>query len=147
MEGTYTNCKFEQTYFTLLGKHEFIGCEFDAMNNEHCMWTYGANDVSFKDCKFNYSDRCVNVYVDNGNGSAKVLYDNCEFVTSATDSKGAVEINSSAFPQGVTIDFVNDCVAPAYGEMVFISGWDSANGENATIKINGVETTVPRLER
>ena len=147
MEGKYTNCKFEKLYFTLYGKHEFINCEFDAQSDEHCMWTYGAKDVSFKSCKFNYSDRCVNVYVDNGDDSAKVLFDDCKFVTANTGSKGAVEINSSAFPKGVTIDFVNDCVAPAYGEMAFISGWDSANGANATVTINGVETTVPQLAK
>ncbi len=147
MEGKYTNCKFEKLYFTLYGKHEFINCEFDAQSDEHCMWTYGANDVSFKGCKFNYSDRCVNVYVDNGDDSAKVLFDDCEFVTANAGSKGAVEINSSAFPKGVTIDFVNDCAAPAYGEMAFISGWDSANGANATVTINGVETTVPQLAK
>ena len=42
---------------------------------------------------------------------------------------------------------MTDCTAPAHGEMVFISGWDSTNGATATVKINGNETDVPQLEK
>ena len=82
----------------------------------------------------------IDVYLDNGTGSVEVAFENCTFSTSNTSSKGAVEINSSAFPQGATLSFTN-CTAPAYGTMVGISGWDSTNGATATVTVDGVTIT------
>ena len=144
MEGTYKNCTFVNNYFTLYGKHEFIGCTFNAPaltgsnKNEHCMWTYGAEEVDFVNCVFNYSDRGVNVYVDNGANApgikSDVAFTNCVFNTTNASSEGAVEINSSPFTAGVTVA-LNGCTAPAYGEMVYISRWDSTNGRTATVTV------------
>lgn len=86
------------------------------------------------------------MYLDHGTADAKVAFENCVFTTTASGSKGAVEINSSAFPLGVKVDFTG-CVKPANGEMVFISGWDSANGANATVTIDGTTVTVPQLSK
>ena len=146
MEGTYKNCTFVNNYFTLYGKHEFIGCTFNApaltgsFQNEHCMWTYGAEEVDFVNCEFNYSDRGVNVYVDNGANApgitSNVAFTNCVFNTTNASSEGAVEINSSPFTGGVTVALTG-CTAPAHGEIAFISGWDPLNGANATVTVNG----------
>ena len=131
----FNNCIVKDLLF-LYSPTKFTGCKFVATQTEHNVWTYGANKVEFVDCEFNYSDRCVNVYVDNGTGSAAVAFDGCTFVTENTASEGAVEVNSSAFPQGVTVDF-NGCTAPAHGKMVYISKWDGTKGKNATITIDG----------
>ena len=131
----FNNCIVKDLLF-LYSPTKFNNCEFVATQTEHNVWTYGANKVEFVDCEFNYSDRCVNVYVDNGKGSAAVAFDGCTFVTENTASEGAVEVNSSAFPQGVTVDF-NGCTAPAKGEMVYISKWDGTKGKTATITIDG----------
>ena len=61
-------------------------------------------------------------------------------------SKGAVEINSGSFTTSIKVDF-DECAKPAYGEMVFISGYDSANGSKATVTIGGTVTTVPQLAK
>ena len=146
MEGTYKNCTFVNNYFTFSGKHEFIGCTFNAPNDEHCMWTYGANEVIFNDCEFNYSDRCINVYTEAGLANGVVTATDCEFVTANTSSKGAIEINSGSFANSIAVNLTG-CTAPAHGEIAFISGWDSANGAKATVTINGVVTTVPQLAK
>ena len=130
---------------TLYSNTVFDNCTFETSTG-HCVWTYGSKDVKFKDCKFSYSDRCVNVYIDNGTEDAKVVFENCVFTPTASSSKGAVEINSSVFPNGVKVDFTA-CVSPAYGEMVFISGWDSTNGATATVTIDGSIVTVPQLAK
>ena len=130
---------------TLYSNTVFDNCTFET-STEHCVWTYGSKDVKFKDCKFSYSDRCVNVYIDNGTEDAKVVFENCVFTPTAASSKGAVEINSSVFPNGVEVDFTA-CVSPAYGEMVFISGWDSTNGATATVTIDGSTVTAPQLAK
>lgn len=148
MNGTYKNCTIVNNYFTCYGKHLFENCTFNApaltglFKNEHCVWTYGAKEVDFVDCTFNYSDRCVNVYVDNGGNApgitSDVAFTNCVFNTENTDSEGAVEVNSTPFTAGVKV-VLEDCTAPAYGEMVYVSPWDGNNGANATITVDGVE--------
>ena len=146
MEGTYKNCTFVNNYFTLYGKHEFTGCTFTAPNDEHCMWTYGANKVIFNDCEFNYSDRCINVYTEMGVVDGVVTATDCEFITANTSSKGAIEINSGSFANSIAVN-LTDCTAPANGQIAFISGWDSVNGAKATVTIDGVVTNVPQLAK
>lgn len=148
MNGTYKNCTIVNNYFTCYGKHLFENCTFNApaltglFKNEHCVWTYGAEEVDFVDCTFNYSDRCVNVYVDNGGNApgitSDVAFTNCVFNTENDGSEGAVEVNSTPFTAGVKV-VLKDCTAPAYGEMVYVSPWDGNNGANATITVDGVE--------
>ena len=139
---TFKDCIIKDK-LTLYSKTSFENCSFTT-TTEHCVWTYGSAKVSFEGCKFTYGDRCVNVYSENGGDmSIAVSFDDCEFIATAAGSKGAVEINSSAFPQGASVDFTG-CTAPANGPMVFISGWDSTNGATATVKIDGVVTTVPQ---
>ena len=141
MNGIYKNCTIVNNYFTCYGKHEFTGCTFNAPNDEHCMWTYGAEEVDFVNCEFNYSDRGVNVYVDNYANApgitSDVAFTNCVFNTTNTSSEGAVEINSSPFTAGVTVALTG-CTAPAYGEMVYISRWDGTHGATATVTVDGV---------
>ena len=141
---TFVNCIIIDK-LTLYSNTVFDNCTFET-STEHCVWTYGSKEVKFKDCKFSYSDRCVNVYIDNGTEDAKVVFENCVFTPTASSSKGAVEINSSVFPDGVKVDFTA-CVSPAYGEMVFISGWDNTNGATATVTIDGSTVTVPQLAK
>lgn len=146
MVGTYNNCKFENLYFTFHGEHKFNDCSFNANNEEHCVWTYGADDVEFNNCAFNYANRCINVYTEMGVADGVLTCNNCSFTATNADSKGAIEINSSSFANSVKVNLSN-CVEPAYGEMAFISGWDSANGAKATVTIDGTIVTVPQLSK
>ena len=136
----YKNCTLTGLQFLYAETVTFENCDFDSNGEEHSIWTYGSKNVSFVDCDFTYGDRAVNVYLDNGTGSVNVSFEGCTFTTTNAASKGAVEINSSAFPLGANVSFV-DCTAPAYGTMVGISGWDSANGANATVTVDGVAST------
>ena len=38
---------------------------------------------------------------------------------------------------------LNDCVAPTYGDMVFISKWDDTKGSKTTVKKDGVAYNAP----
>lgn len=146
MNGTYKHCTIVNNYFTCFGKHVFENCTFNAPTltgtdkNEHCVWTYGAAEVDFVDCTFNYSDRCVNVYVDNGGNAPGITSDveftNCVFNTVNTSSEGAVEVNSTPFTAGVKVVLKN-CTAPAYGKMVYVSPWDGTKGKTASIIADG----------
>ncbi len=138
---TYKNCEINGLQFLYGDNVTFENCVFNSNGAEHSVWTYGAKNVSFTGCDFTYGDRAINVYLDNGAGSVAVSFEQCKFITENTASKGAVEINSSAFPQGANVSF-NNCTTPAYGTMVGISGWDSANGANAKVTIDGAVTPV-----
>lgn len=138
---TYKNCTLTGLQFLYANNVTFENCDFDAMSEEHNIWTYGSKNVSFINCDFTYGDRAINVYTEDKNlGFAEISFSGCTFTTDNTNSKGAVEINSGSFKQNVSVSFV-DCTAPAYGDMVGISGWDSANGANVTITVDGVVFT------
>ena len=130
---SYKDCDINGLQF-LYNPTTFENCKFNSNGAEHSVWTYSSKETKFTNCEFTYGDRCVNVYVDNGNADAAVDFTNCTFATTNTTSKGAVEINSSAFPLGVTVA-LNDCTAPAYGKMVYISEWDPTYGETATVTV------------
>ena len=143
---TYKNCTLTGIQFLYADNVVFENCKFDSLNQEHSIWTYGADTISFIDCDFTYSDRAVNVYLDNGTGAQTVSFEGCTFNASNTASKGAVEINSAAFPEGVEVSFT-DCTAPAYGTMVGISGWDNTNGATATVKVDNTVITATQWEK
>lgn len=143
-EVTFKNCKINDE-LTLYSKTTFEGCTFES-TAEHCIWTYGSPETSFTDCDFTYSDRCVNIYTEAGLATGTFSFDDCTFTTTNSASKGAVEINSSSYSTSVNVSLTG-CTKPAHGEMVFISGWDSANGDKATVTIDGTPTSVPQLSK
>ena len=136
----YKNCTLTGLQFLYADTVTFENCDFDSTGAEHSIWTYGSKNISFTDCDFTYGDRAVNVYLDNGTGSVNVSFDGCTFATTNASSKGAVEINSSVFPMGANVSFV-DCTAPVSGTMVGISGWDNTNGATANVTVDGAAFT------
>ena len=132
----YKNCHINGLQFLFGENVEFENCTFNSNGAEHSVWTYGVKNVSFTDCDFTYGDRCVNCYSDNDvvGGKQTVNFTNCTFTTENTASEGAVEINSCFFSVGIEVN-LDGCTAPAYGEMAWVSRWDSTNGAKTTINI------------
>lgn len=132
---TYKDCAINGLQF-LYGDASFEGCKFNSQAAEHSVWTYGAKNVNFTDCDFTYGDRCVNCYNDNDipGGKQTVNFTNCKFTTANTGSRGAVEINSCFFSVGIEVNLTS-CTAPAYGDMAYVSEWDSTNGAKTIINI------------
>lgn len=141
MSGTYNNCAIVGNY-GLFGDSTFTGCEFNANVGEHCVWTYGANNVTFTGCSFTYGDRGINCYRESGDKQT-VKFTNCTFTTTNTASKGAVEINSCYFTTGIEVN-MEGCTAPAHGTMVGISGWDTTNGAKTTVTVDGAAFSAPQ---
>ena len=132
---TYKNCKINGLQFLFGENVTFENCEFDSNGAEHSVWTYGCKNVSFTECDFAYGDRCVNCYSDNDvAGGQSVNFTKCTFATENTASAGAVEINSCYIKDGIAVT-LDGCTAPAYGELAYVSPWDSTNGANTTIDI------------
>ena len=143
---TYKDCNINGLQFLYGNKVAFNNCNLNSNGAEHCVWTYGVKDVIFTECSFEYADRGINCYCDNdvSGGKQTVRFQDCSFITSNTESEGAVEINSINFSKGIDV-FMNDCNAPAYGEMVYISPWDSNNGAKTAIVIDGKVNQAPGI--
>ena len=133
---TYKNCNINGLQFLYGPNVLFEGCSLNSNGAEHSVWTYGAKNVSFTGCDFTYGDRCINCYNDNdiAGGKQTVNFTACSFETENNASEGAVEINSSKFSVGIDV-YMDGCTAPAYGQMAFVSRWDSTNGAKTTINI------------
>ena len=133
---TYKNCKINGLQFLNGPVATFENCELDSNGAEHCVWTYGCKEINFTECNFTYGDRGVNCYKDQDidGGKQVVNFTDCTFATENTASLGAVEINSSAFSIGIEVNLTG-CTAPAYGELAWVSSWDSTNGAKTTINI------------
>ena len=132
---TYKDCAINGLQFLFGANVSFENCELNANGAEHCVWTYGVQNVTFTDCDFTYGDRGINCYSDNDvAGGQTVNFSGCSFTTDNTASEGAVEINSCFIKDGIEVNLTG-CTAPAYGQMAYISRWDSTNGANTTINI------------
>jgi hypothetical protein len=132
---TYKNCKINGLQFLFGENVTFENCEFDSNGAEHSVWTYGCKNVSFTECDFTYGDRCVNCYSDNNVAGGQIVnFTKCTFATTNTASAGAVEINSCFINEGIAVT-LDGCTAPAYGELAYVSPWDSTNGAKTTINI------------
>ena len=132
---TYKNCKINGLQFLYGANVTFENCEFDSNGAEHSVWTYGCKNITFTECDFTYGDRGVNCYCDNDvAGGQTVNFTKCNFTSTNTASAGAVEINSTYITGGIVVN-LDGCTAPAYGELAYVSPWDSTNGAKTTINI------------
>ena len=137
---TYKDCVVNGLRFLYAPTVSFENCEFNANGVEHSFWTYGASNVTVTGCTFNYTDRAVNCYSENGEEhETDITFTNCTFnYTGTADApEGAVEINSG---NSKSIDLVmNGCTVPAKGGMWFISQWDNKGGANTTVYVDSVK--------
>jgi hypothetical protein len=135
---TYKDCIIKGLRFLYAHDVSFDGCQFDAEGVEHSFWTYGASNVTVSNCNFFYTDRAVNCYSNSGaEHELDIVFTNCTFTYTGTAEapEGAVEINSGLVK---SIELaMNDCTAPEKGAMWWNSQWDSKNGENTTVSVNG----------
>jgi len=134
---TYNDCAINGLQFCYgAGTYSFIGCDLNSNGAEHCVWTWGGQNVIFDDCDFEYSDRAVNCY---GEGvTTKVSFKECTFTKVAgKETTGAIETNSSTLTAlNLTI---NSCSVNE-GDLWWIPSWDSKDGANTYTTIDGKVT-------
>ena len=132
---SYKNCDINGLQFLYGPEVKFENCNLNSNGAEHCVWTYGCQNVNFTDCNFTYGDRGINCYSHNDvEGGQTVNFTRCAFATTNAASEGAVEINSCYIQAGISVT-LDSCTAPAYGELAYVSPWDSTNGAKTTINI------------
>lgn len=146
----YKDCKITGKQTLYANDVEFINCEFDS-GADYALWTYGAKNVTFTDCKFNSTNNgksvlCYSVLKDQ---TFTRTFNRCTFTATGTKDKSAIMINptESSGGKNTYIVNINDCTATGYKENG-ITGQTIVGLRNAgagvidtiTVKING--TTV-----
>ena len=131
---TYKDCAINGLQFAYgSGQTVFENCDLNSNGAEHCLWTWGGQNISFTDCDFTYGDRAVNCY---GEGvKTYVSFTNCTFtkVAGATTT-GAIETNSSTLTALYLT--INNCTVNE-GDLWWISTWDSKGGANTFATVDG----------
>jgi len=118
------------------GMTKFENCDLNSDGAEHCLWTWGGQNISFTGCDFTYGDRAVNCY---GEGvTTNVSFDNCTFtkVESDKETTGAIETNSSAL---VALNLVINNCKVTEGDLWWVSTCDSLQGEHTEVVLDGVK--------
>ena len=131
---TYNDCAINGLQF-LYAPTTFTNCDLNSNGAEHCVWTYGADEVSFTGCTFTYADRAVNCYTEQSSQATKVTFTDCTFTKVAGKAtSGAIETNSSAMT-GLELN-INNCSVNE-GDLWWVSEWDSKKGEKTIVTIDG----------
>lgn len=143
----YKDCKITGKQTLYANDVEFINCEFDS-GADYALWTYGAKNVTFTDCKFNSTNNgksvlCYSVLKDQ---TFTRTFNGCTFTATGTKDKSAIMINPTESKGGTNtyIVNINDCTATGYAENG-ITGQTIVGLRNAgagvidtiTVKING----------
>ena len=145
---TYKDCTIKGLQFLYADDVEFINCEFVQENDDaYHIWTYGAKNVTFTDCKF-YSknnSKSILCYTESNGNTFTRIFNHCEFIATGTAEKSAIMINPTAYDGTNTyIININDCTATGYGENGIsgqtIVGVKETVKDNITVSIDG--TTV-----
>ena len=145
---TYKDCTINGLQFLYADDVEFINCEFAQKNDDsYHIWTYGAKNVTFTDCKFHSTSNSKSIlcYIEAAGDTFTRTFNRCEFVATGTAEKSAIMINPTAKTGTNTyIVNINDCTATGYGENGIsgqtIVGVKETVKDNITVNING--TTV-----
>ena len=98
---TFSKCKIIGKLF-LYSETEFTNCILENFK-DYCIWTYGAKNVSFKDCTFETGGKAILVYNEKTAESftADIVVTNCIFndggtLTEDDGLKAAIETGSNA---------------------------------------------------
>ena len=145
---TYKDCTIKGLQFLYADEVEFINCEFVQENDDaYHIWTYGAKNVTFTDCKFNSTNnsKAILCYIEGSGNEFTRTFNRCEFVATGTAEKSAIMINPTANAgTNKYVININDCTATGYGENGIsgqtIVGVKETVKDNIIVNING--TTV-----
>ena len=140
-ELVYRNCIINGLQFLYGPSVTFENCVLNSNGAEHCVWTWGVQNVSFTDCDFTYGDRAINCYGENVTTNAS--FTNCTFTkVEGKETSGAIETNSSTL---IALNLIIDNCTVNEGDLWWISEWDSKDGANTHVTVDGIQIIAPGL--
>ncbi|MBQ5844333.1 MAG: hypothetical protein IIW52_05705, partial [Alistipes sp.] len=127
---SYKNCVIEGQIFLYGTSETFEGCTFKVTGNVYNVWTYGAGNVTFKNCEFNCEGKSLLIYHE----SAKVYnvtVDDCTFKSTVTkDDKSAIQMHTEYGITGVLK--INDTTATGFAN-INNGLWNELNNQTGVL--------------
>ena len=127
---SYKNCVIEGQIFLYGTSETFEGCTFKVTGNVYNVWTYGAGNVTFKNCEFNCEGKSLLIYHE----SAKVYnvtVDTCTFKSTVKkDDKSAIQMHTEYGIRGVLK--INDTTANGFAD-INNGLWNELNNQTGVL--------------
>ncbi|MBP3497481.1 MAG: hypothetical protein J6K33_06585, partial [Alistipes sp.] len=127
---SYKNCVIEGQIFLYGTSETFEGCTFKVTGNVYNVWTYGAGNVTFKNCEFNCEGKSLLIYHE----SAKVYnvtVDTCTFKSTVKkDDKSAIQMHTEYGITGVLK--INDTTANGFAD-INNGLWNELNNQTGVL--------------
>ena len=127
---SYKNCVIEGQIFLYGTSETFEGCTFKVTGNVYNVWTYGAGNVTFKNCEFNCEGKSLLIYHE----SAKVYnvtVDTCTFKSTVTkDDKSAIQMHTEYGITGVLK--INNTTANGFAD-INNGLWNELNNQTGVL--------------
>ena len=143
----FKDCVIEGQPFLYAKDAQYINCTFNqTSSNAYNVWTYGAENVLFKDCTFKCAGKSVLIYNEGSINGQTVEFKNCKFnATTPVTGKAAIEIDSSLLGNGIYTVIIDQATADNVtgfdrGSVSQNSLWNNKKGTKATVIVAG--TTV-----
>ena len=143
----FKDCVIEGQPFLYAKDAQYINCTFNqTSSNAYNVWTYGAENVLFKDCTFKCAGKSVLIYNEGSINGQTVEFKNCKFnATTPVTGKAAIEIDSSLLGNGIYTVIIDQATADNVtgfdrGSESQNSLWNNKKGTKATVIVAG--TTV-----
>ena len=154
---TYNECIINGQVFLYGTSETFNKCTFNQNSADaYNVWTYGAKEVAFNECKFNSAGKSVLVYTESTTTTNDVAFTKCELNASApVDGKAAIEIDTSLSAGAtITVDGETTATGFANGNVSGNSLWNNKKGDgnnannnnDITVVVNGETVLQPTYE-
>ena len=143
----YDNCVIEGHMTSYATTATFDNCTFNQSIYDYSIWTYGSEDITFNNCKFNCAGKAVKIYIESWEKEQQptATFNKCTFTATnvpETANKAALTIDSRLLPDGVKFHiFANDCTVSGFAETPEFGGtslWD-VEGTKAEVTVDGVK--------
>ena len=140
----FKDCVIEGQPFLYAKDAQYINCTFNQTSSTaYNVWTYGAENVLFKDCTFNCAGKSVLIYNEGSINGQTVEFKNCKFnATAPVTGKAAIEIDSSLLGNGIYTVIIDQATADSVtgfdtGTVSHNSVWNNKKGTKATVIVAG----------
>ena len=140
----FKDCVIEGQPFLYAKDAQYINCTFSQTSSTaYNVWTYGAENVLFKDCTFNCAGKSVLIYNEGSINGQTVEFKNCKFnATAPVTGKAAIEIDSSLLGNGIYTVIIDQATADSVtgfdtGSVSHNTVWNNKKGTKATVIVAG----------
>ena len=140
----FKDCVIEGQPFLYAKDAQYINCTFNQTSSTaYNVWTYGAENVLFKDCTFNCAGKSVLIYNEGSINGQTVEFKNCKFnATAPVTGKAAIEIDSSLLRNGIYTVIIDQATADSVtgfdtGSVSHNTVWNNKKGTKATVIVAG----------